>query len=87
LKTSLGSIFETLLRALAESDPAGLEAIVQDQRHELPLALAGYQKLIGEVLVAIWSGETCNPERLGWLLIELAEVSECWGRVSDPHLL
>jgi hypothetical protein len=71
-------VFNDLVGALAEVDPDRLESILTDPSHELILAIASHQKVLGEALVALDETPSDTSEQIGWLLIALSEISTCW---------
>lgn len=82
LTTTLSSVFQDLIEALASADPEKLEIILQNPRYELLLALASHQKVLGEALTQLDEVGSDTVEQIGWLLIAVTEIAICWKRLT-----
>ena len=81
MKTSLSSLFNDLIEALAAADRERLETILEDP-NDLLLFLAMHQKALGEALVALDEVGSDTAEQIGWLVIALSEIAICWKRLT-----
>lgn len=76
--TSIGTVFEDLIRALNKADPDQLAFIAAQSQEPLAENIAYFQKAIGLFLAHTYKDQGGHLSDLGWLVVALAELSLSW---------